>query len=229
MSGPRKQGNTVETLVGRLADEIVEGGIGPGVKLDEQSLADRFQVSRTPVREALNQLAAIGLVEKRPHRGVVVATPTREWLLDLFEVMGELEAACSRFAAERMTAAERADLRTLHNDSRKFVEADDLAGYEKANRAFHQALYDGTHNPALVETTLEIRRRLAPFRKAQFRVGGRLGLSYDEHEAVVSAVERGEGETAYKAMRRHILTVRDASADQVRATWMSNDASLERA
>ena len=100
-----------DRLVRALSDEIVAGRLGPGARLDEQSLADRFGLSRTPVREALGQLAAIGLVEKRPHRGVVVAAFTVERMMHMFEVMAELEALCARLAARRMSLGAKAALR----------------------------------------------------------------------------------------------------------------------
>src|SRR3979409_138523 len=91
----------------QLADEIVRGVLAPGSALDETDIARRFGVSRTPVREALRQLVASGLVEARAHRGAVVAQPSLERLTGMFEAMAELEALCAGLAAERMTAAER--------------------------------------------------------------------------------------------------------------------------
>mgnify|MGYP005853874985 CR=1 FL=1 len=200
----------VDGLVRRLAARIVEGELGPGVRLDEQTLAEAFAVSRTPVREALARLAASGLVERRPHRGVVVASLSMERLSHLFEVMTELEGACARFAAERMGAAERAALAETHARSRAVAEAGGTEAYADLNRAFHLAIYDGAHNPALVELTQEVRNRLAPFRRAQFQLSGRLTLSWAEHDAVVRAMVARDGEAAYRAMRAHIMIVRDA-------------------
>ncbi len=211
MSGRHAGRSTmVERLTRELADAIAEGALAPGVKLDEQALAARFGVSRTPVRETLNRLASSGLVEKRPHRGVVVANVTLERLLQMFEVMTELEGSCARFAAERMSAVEKRALLALHEASRVEVEAGDLDGYDAANRQFHRTIYEGGRNPFLVETTLDMRRRLQPFRRAQFRLEGRLASSHAEHQIVVAAIGAGDGETAYRSMRAHILAVKDA-------------------
>jgi DNA-binding GntR family transcriptional regulator len=211
LTGNRASRSTiVERLARELADDIAEGALAPGVKLDEQALALRFGVSRTPVRETLNRLASSGLVEKRPHRGVVVANVTLERLLQMFEVMTELEGACARFAAERMSAVEKRALVDLHRASRVEVEAGDLDGYDSANRQFHRSIYEGGRNPFLVETTLDMRRRLQPFRRAQFRLEGRLASSHAEHQIVVEAIRAGDGEAAYRSMRAHILAVKDA-------------------
>ena len=200
----------VEQLTQTLTDDIADGALAPGAKLDEQALALRFGVSRTPVRETLNRLASSGLVEKRPHRGVVVANVGLERLLQMFEVMTELEGACARFAAERMSAAEKRALVALHRASRGPVEAGDLDAYDAANRHFHGTIYEGGRNPFLVETSLDMRRRLAPFRRAQFRLEGRLESSHAEHQIVVEAIRVGDGEAAYRSMRAHILAVKDA-------------------
>ncbi len=100
-----------EELRLQLADEIVRGALVPGAALDEITLADRFHVSRTPVREAIRSLAASGLVEVRAHRAAVVARPSANQLADMFEAMAELEALCAGFAAERMTSTERRSAR----------------------------------------------------------------------------------------------------------------------
>src|SRR5258707_1504386 len=107
-----------EELRLQLADEIVRGALPPGAALDETDIARRFNVSRTPVREALRQLAASGLVDARAHRGAVVARPSIERLTGMFEAMGELEAMCSGLSAERITPAKRHRLEAVHEDLR---------------------------------------------------------------------------------------------------------------
>ncbi len=206
-----------DRLVRALSDEIVSGRLGPGVRLDEQSLADRFGLSRTPVREALGQLAAIGLVEKRPHRGVVVANFTLERMTHMFELMAELEALCARLATRRMSPHAKAALEEEHLATAILAERGDFEGYEAANRAFHRAIYDGSANPVLVEATEDARRRLSPFRRAQFHLEGRIARSFAEHGGVVAAVLAGDEEAAYARMRDHLLIVQDASTAFVAA------------
>ncbi len=98
-----------------LTDEIAAGTLVAGASLDEQQLADRFGASRTPVREALRQLAVSGLVEVRARRGVVVARLTAERIMDMFETSAEIEAMCVRLATYRMTPLERSHLIGLHD------------------------------------------------------------------------------------------------------------------
>lgn len=204
-----------EHIARALADAIVHGVIPPGLRLDERDLARQFDVSRTPIREALGALCSLGLAERRPRRGVVAAMLTPERLAEMFDVMAELEASTSRFAAVEMTAAERRRLVEVHEAARLAVQTGDPEGYEAINHRFHDILYDGSHNTYLRELTLAVRNRLMPFRRAQFRLRDRLARSWAEHDRVVQAVKRGEMETAARAMRAHVLNVGEASAGYI--------------
>ena len=198
-----------------LADEIITGQLKPGARLDECDIAERLGLSRTPVREALRQLAAIGLAELRPHRGVFVAHPDSEHLAETFEFMADLESLCARYAATRMSAAERRQLEEHHFAAGELVRRGDRESYATHNAEFHELIYRFSHNRSLEETAQTTRRRLAPYRRGQFGVLGRLALSFTEHERVVSAIIRGEATTAALAMHAHVAIVGVASADYV--------------
>ena len=206
-SGVRK--TLAEELRLSLADDIVRGVLQPGAALDESELARRFGVSRTPVREALRELTASGLVEARPHRGAIVARPSEERLIGMFEGMAELEALCAGLAAQRMTIAERNTLEAVHEELRTLIQLGDPQRYHELNEAFHAAIYAGVHNAYLADLTFATRRRVQPFRRAQFRNLGRLAKSHVEHDSVVLAILRGAQQGAADAMRAHIMTVRD--------------------
>ena len=215
MSGKRgliRSGTTVDQMVRAIGDRIVTGYLRPGEKLDEVSLAARFEVSRTPVREALGQLSAIGLVERRPNRGAIVAVVTQEHLASMFESMAELEAICARFSAERMTGAERRSLEMEHQASARMVRLGAEEDYEYFNTEFHSRLYRGAHNTHIHDLTVMTRSRLAPFRRAQFMLPGRLAKSWQEHDMIVTAIMRGDAVAAGKAARDHVSIVSEASA-----------------
>ena len=196
-----------EELRLQLADEIVRGTLAPGAALDETDIARRFSVSRTPVREALRQLAASGLVEARAHRGAVVAQPSIERLGGMFEAMAELEALCAGMAAERMTPAERHRLEAIHEELRVLSHAGDPDRFHAVNEQFHSFIYAGSQNGHIAEITLATRKRVQPFRRAQFRNLGRLAQSHAEHDRVVVAILRGDRVGAASAMRAHIERV----------------------
>ncbi|WP_245442037.1 GntR family transcriptional regulator [Mesorhizobium hawassense] len=199
-------------MVRAIADRIVTGYLRPGERLDEGSLAARFDVSRTPVREALGHLSAMGLVERRPNRGAIVAVITQEHLASMFESMAELEAICARFSAARMTGGERRSLEIEHLASARLVQIGAEEDYEYFNTEFHTRLYRGAHNTHVYDLTVMTRSRLAPFRRAQFMLPGRLAKSWQEHDVIVTAIMRGDGMAAGKAARDHVSIVSEASA-----------------
>lgn len=205
------RGRLAQEVYRRLADDIVLGRFEPGRRLDEVMLAQHFQVSRTPVREALKQLATSGLVGPRPNRGCVVADLGPSQLDGLFEAIGELEAACARHAALRMTAHERAGLREIHARTREAVQAADLDRYDALNIEWHLALLRGAHNPVLFDAAMTLRQRAAPFRRTQFRDIERMGESFAEHSLILEAVFAHDAMAAHREMRSHLLAARGAA------------------
>lgn len=200
-----------EFLYQMLSAEIVDGVLSPGEYLDEASIAKRFDVSRTPVREALQALVSSGLASRERHLGVLVASLGRARLNEMFEVMADVEALCAGYAAERMTARERYALDSLHRDSAGLVREANPVEYAQFNTAFHSAIYSGSHNDFLAESAHSIRRRLNPFRGAQFRLDRRMGASFDEHQQVVDAIMRGDASGACNAMINHVRLVGEVS------------------
>lgn len=193
-----------------LADDITHGRLSPGTALDETVIAERFGVSRTPIREAIRQLETSGLVEARPHRGAVVRSVSEQQLDEMFAVMAELEGLCARWASFAMTSVERKQLQELHDCAAALVKTGDRAGYIDANDRFHAAIYTGAHNAYLDELTRAVRQRVSPFRRAQFDELARLTKSHVEHGGVLGAIQRGDGNAAQVAMRAHIGVVRTA-------------------
>jgi len=202
------------TRTERLADEIaaavLSGEFAPGRRLDEAMLAERFGVSRTPVREALRRLASTGLIDLKPRRGATVADATSAQLETLFGAMAEIEAACARLAAMSMTPIERRRLQNLHESMAALARRGDRDEYAAANVVFHACVYSGAHNGILAEFAGGLRRRLAPFRRAQFRTEGRLARSHAEHAVVVAAILACDTVAAHAAMFDHMSLVEDA-------------------
>jgi DNA-binding GntR family transcriptional regulator len=213
-----------DRLRDNLAEQIVTGVLIPGTRLDETDLARRYGTSRTPIREAFKALAGMGLVEQRPHRGVLVALPSRQRIEEMFEAMAELEATCARLAALRMTGAERRALERLHLGSLALVRQGDLQAYATFNNGFHDMIYRCSKNGFLEETARSVRRRVMPFRLSQFRVVGRLPGSHAEHDTVVQAILNGNATAAEAAMRAHVGKVTVASVllvEEQRLTGLS--------
>ncbi|SFE19583.1 GntR family transcriptional regulator [Roseivivax sediminis] len=218
--GIRLQLASGETSAGavmrELSAQIVSGKLPPGKKLEEALLGEYFGVSRTPVREALRELAVAGLVETRPHRGAFVAEVSAEKMLEKFEFMAELEGLCAGYAARRMGAGAKARLAEIQDAGLALVRQRDRVAYRAHNTLFHEAIYEGAGNDSLRDATLGIRRSVAAFRAAQFDLKERIGNSQVEHGLVVVAIDRGDAEQATLLMRRHILTVMEAAEAYLR-------------
>ncbi|MEL7279673.1 MAG: GntR family transcriptional regulator [Pseudomonadota bacterium] len=183
---------------------IFDGTFGDGQRLDEKQLSDRFDVSRTPIREAFQRLAQSGLVEQIPHRGVFVRQPGPVDLIEMFEVMAELEAVCARLATSRISNAALEDLNQTNARCEVAVEAQDTDGYYHENERFHAIIYRQSGNSFLEAEALRLQRRLQPFRRMQLRLRGRLRQSMGEHQAIVAALEAGDGAQAADMLRAHV-------------------------
>ncbi|WP_339803223.1 GntR family transcriptional regulator [uncultured Marinobacter sp.] len=210
-----RKGTVVDSVVQTLADDIVSGRLTPGTKLDAQAIAERFGVSRTPIRETFGHLAAMGLVTHRPNRGVMVATLSAQSLGALYEAMAELEAALARLAALRMNSAQREALSRLHQESVHLVRDGTADAYARYNQEFHSLIFEGAQSPQLQQLAEATRTRLAPFRRAQFRLVNRISKSWEEHDAIVRALMAGDADGVARMMRLHVQTVSAMSAEFV--------------
>lgn len=199
-----QRGNRGAEIVRELERDIVRGALKPGDRLDERQLSERFGTSRTPIREAILQLATSGLVSTVPRRGAVVAAVTLSELLEMFETMAELESACARLAARRMQPAELAALERLHMACERHVMEQDPDAYYAANVSFHEAIYEGSRNGFLARQTRHLRNRLSPYRRLQLHRKGRMLSSNAEHAAMVEAIRAGDEDAAGAVMRQHV-------------------------
>ena len=188
-----------------LEEDVVLGRILPGNRLDEVALAARFGVSRTPVREALNRLAASGLVELRARRGAFVKAIGIAQVVEMFEVMAELEALCARLDARRISGKLTARLIQAHQACIDAAEQADADAYYHRNEAFHQTIYDACGNRFLAEQTEQLRNRLTPYRRMQLHVRNRIGGSLSEHRQIVDAIRAGEEDRVVEIVKDHIL------------------------
>jgi DNA-binding GntR family transcriptional regulator len=196
---------TIATRIQKsLASRIVNGELKPGCKLDEMTLATEFGVSRTPIREALRELGARGLIELVPHRGGIVAQISLEQLADMLDAECEMEALCARLASQRMSAVEKGALQECHLQAEGLTRDRDEARYLAVNQTFHDMICDGAHNVTLAAMTRDLRARLAPFRQSQSESQGRrFPRSHEEHARIVDAILGGDQDAAYTAMRLH--------------------------
>ncbi len=193
-----------DTIADELEDMILDGRFANNDRLDEVQLAQRFSVSRTPIREALQRLTQAGLVEQIPRRGAFVRQPGAIELIEMFEVMAELEAASARFAAMRMTDAALGDLNDANEKCLKAMQDQDADSYYRENERFHHIIYAQSGNSFLEAEAKRLHRRLKPFRRLQLRLRGRLRQSMSEHESILEALANGDPEMAAEVTRQHV-------------------------
>jgi DNA-binding GntR family transcriptional regulator len=207
---PLESTTRAERLAGEIAASVLSGEFRPGLRLDENMLAKRYAVSRTPVREALRQLASTGLIDIKPRRGATVVRTSSAQLETMFGAMAEIEATCARLCAISMTPLERRRLAAFHEGMFRLVQKNDAEAFTTANLDLHTQIYLGAHNEIIADFATGLRRRLAPFRRAQFRTEGRLARSHEEHRQVVRAIVAGDSGAAHAAMFDHMSLVEES-------------------
>jgi len=211
-------GNRRADIIARELEALIfTGEFADGMRLDEIKLAARFDVSRTPIREAFQRLMSSGLVEQIPRRGVFVRHPGPMELMEMFEVMAELEASCARLAARRISDQALEQLKTANVKCRQALEASDTELYYAENEIFHYLIYQECGNRYLDRETRRLHKRLQPYRMRQLKVRGRMAQSMEEHEAVVRALEAGDGDKAAEIIRAHITVQGERFRDLISA------------
>lgn len=192
-------------VAARLRAMVFDGELGPGQWIDEKALAEAWQVSRTPLREALKVLAAEGLVELVPHRGCRVIELGDADADALFPVMALLEGRCAHEAAKKASDADLRTLRRLHDDLEHHAAAHDLDGYYRANHAFHSAVQQLAANRWLDRATGDLRRFMRMMRGRQLALPGRIDASINEHRVLIDAFEQRDAVRAERAMHDHLM------------------------
>lgn len=184
-----------------ILQAIDSGVYKPGDRLVENELAERFGVSRTPIREALQRLETQSLLA-RDGRSLIVASLDHNQMADLYVVRCELEGLAARLAARHATQEEIRVLRQMVEADRKLLG--DPAALARANRRFHKQVHLASHNPFLVRQLDLVYRSMALMATTSLAVEGRGEKALAEHERIVDAIAEGNGPEAYAALRDHI-------------------------
>lgn len=203
-------------LLGRIRELVLGGDYAPGSALSEVRLAEHFDVSRTPVREALKQLQVEGLVEIRPKVGTFVRQITRREIVEMFEVKEILEGMAARLMARRGQVPELDVLRANLDSSEIATQRDDRDTYAALVHEFHSTIVRGSDNTKLLEHYTSLMNQLAYHRIVLRTVQhpGRLGRSCAEHRRIVELITEKDGVGAEIAMRDHVAaSAREAMAD----------------
>ncbi|MDP7149800.1 MAG: GntR family transcriptional regulator [Paracoccaceae bacterium] len=200
-----------------ILEAIDVGVYKPGDRLVESELAERFGVSRTPIREALQRLETQSLLA-RDGRSLVVASLDHNQLSELYVVRSELEGLAARLAASHATVEEKRVLRDMVEEDRQRVE--DTAALARTNKRFHKMIHLASHNRYLVQQLDLVYRSMALMATSSLAAEGRGTKAVEEHDAIVTAIENSDGEAAYQALKAHI--------SKAFMTRLKEDAERER-
>jgi len=209
-------GERLDAIVRSIEEDIVAGNLRPGERLDERTLAQRFNVSRTPIREVLVRMSSLGIVELKRNQGAFVADISSGRLIGMLEVMAELKVLAARQSARRMTIEERQHLIELREEMAKCVEDGALQEYFDRATALHDAICEGTHNPFLVESTRNIQVCLCAYRRHLSRILHLpIKTSLEENSRIVDAIVHGDAAEAENWMRKQTELRREEFSDLI--------------
>lgn len=206
-----------DQVAARLRTLLIEGRIAPGAKLNERVLAEQLRVSRTPLREAIKLLAVEGLVDLLPNRGAVAVKLTEEDIVHSFEVLAGLEALSGRFAAQRITDAELAEMRAMHFEMLAAYTRRDLSSYYRLNAAIHAAINAAAKNPVLTATYNRINARVQSLRFRTNQNEAKWKLAVAEHEQMLEALARRDAGALAQVLVDHLHHKRDTVLALMRA------------
>lgn len=198
MTYQKSQNKDAYTLI---LEAIDIGVFKPGDRLVESDLADRFGVSRTPIREALQRLETQSLLA-RDGRSLIVASLDHNQLSELYAVRSELEGLAARLAARHATLEEVRVLKEMVEEDVALIG--DANGLARANRRFHKMIHLASHNRFLVQQLDLVHRSMALMATTSLAAEGRGEVALAEHKAIVDAIEARDENAAYEALKVHI-------------------------
>ena len=202
---PLRPSSLHEEVATRLRNMVFERQPAPGQWIDELALAREWQISRTPLREALKVLASEGLVVPVPRQGCKVAEMSEDDADQLLPVMALLEGRCAYEAVRRAGEADIRRLQVLHEQLEKHAAAKNIDGYYRANHEFHSAVQAMAGNRWLDRATGDLRRFVRLLRGRQLHWPGRIEASINEHRVLLDAIVQRDAVRAERAMHDHLM------------------------
>lgn len=201
-----KHKTIASAVAGEIRQRILSGALAAGQQLRQDALAEEFDVSRIPVREALMQLEGEGLVMIQPHRGAVVSSVSLEQVLEVFELRALLEPRLLRESAPHLTDADYDALKAMSPSYVAMQRAGDIAGCAELNTAFHMGLYRHAQKTRTLKIVSQLLQDGDRHTRLQLSYDYSLDRSTDEHAEIIDLCSTGKIAAASAAMRRHIVS-----------------------
>jgi DNA-binding GntR family transcriptional regulator len=190
-----------------LKAEIIEGSLKPGTKLLENNIAKQLGISRTPLREALRELAAEGFVKMNPNQAVVVSNASVEDVQEVLQIRGVLEGLAARLATKMINKEEIKELEKYQKRMEYYTNKDDVLAFSEMDAEFHELILNICGNNRLIQIRKNLSDQAHRYRIRSLSVPGRLKYSLKEHQEVVEALKRKDAEQADRLSQKHIENV----------------------
>ena len=190
-----------------LKTEIIKGSLKPGTKLSEGKIAKQMEVSRTPIREALRELAAEGFVKISPNQGVVVSNASVEDVQEVLRIRGVLEGLAARLATKMISEEEIKELEKYQKQMEYYTKKDDVLAFSEMDAEFHELILNICGNNKLIQIRKNISDQAHRYRIRSLSIPGRLKYSLKEHQEIVEALKRKDAEQADRLSQKHIENV----------------------
>lgn len=207
--------NLHDAIVSRIRDLIIEGRLAPGARIHEGNLGQELGVSRTPLREALKYLASEGLLELSPGRGAVVRKFLAKDVQDSLTVLANLESLAGQLACKNASDDDIRDIRAMHDEMLRFYAARDRLAYFKLNQAIHSAILRASGNEALADVHGVLQARLRRIRYIGNERPEKWAAAVGDHEEMIVALERRDGEQLAKILATHMNRTWDRVRDSI--------------
>jgi DNA-binding GntR family transcriptional regulator len=214
-------------VVDQIQQMIIEGALAPGTRLNERLLCEKLGVSRTPLREALKILAAIGLVELLPNLGAAVVQLSARDIGETFEVISHLESMAGELACARITDPEINEIRALHFEMLACHARRDLPAYYRTNQQIHDCINRAARNEVLRQIYTTVNSRVKALRYSSNLDRERWDAAVREHSLMIEALEARDGKRLAAILESHVLAKRDAALATVKAQHERIENSAE--
>ena len=195
-----------EKILETIRDAILKGTLKPGERVSEPELAERFGISRTPIREAFRQLESEGYLEVVPRKGAVVASLSERDVVEFYSIKSILEGHAARIAAERMSERDLERLEAINAKLEQIAADGDIKAFFRVHNEFHELFIKASGNDKLAELINQLVLKFNRLRLASLAQPGRMNISVQEHRKIIEAFRQHDGDKAENLVR-HTATI----------------------
>ena len=191
-----------EKILETIREAILKGNLKPGEKVAEPELAERFGISRTPIREAFRQLESEGYLTVIPRKGAVVAALSERDVQEFYAIKSILEGYAAELAAQNLSERDLEKLEGINERLKQLAADGDVKAFYKVHNEFHETFLKAANNGKLYELIHQLGMKFSRLRMASLSVNGRMAISVAEHEKLLDAFRRHDGKAAEALVKK---------------------------